>query len=152
MRRTKSGCPLSTRRLGSGWSANLGSVITGFFDADCGFCSKSVDWAKALRPDGFVWVPYGSADGLLESAGFAHADRKNFVVAVSSNLSIVARGPEVFWLVLERQTRLPRLQGFGRLVARLAKTKFGSGLSWFVYRAVASRRLQLSGRNSSCQL
>jgi len=130
----------------------MGAMITGFFDADCGFCSKSVDWAKALKPDGFVWVPYGTEDDLLEAAGFAHADRKNFVVAVSSNSSIVARGPEVFWLVLERQNRLPRLRSVGRLMARLSRTRFGSGLSWFVYRAVASRRLQLSGRNATCKL
>lgn len=127
-------------------------MVTGFFDSDCGFCTKSVNLTKLLNPEGFVWIPYGSDDRLLASAGFPDFDRKKFVVAVSSASEVIARGPEVFWLVLELQTLYPQLRGLARLVVRIASTRFGSVLSWKVYRLIASRRMNLSGNGATCDL
>lgn len=127
-------------------------MVIGFFDSDCGFCTKTVNFSKLLKPQDFVWVPYGADDGLLQSAAFSDLDRKKFVVAVSADSEVIARGPEVFWLVLELQTRYPQLRGLARCLAGIASTRFGSVLSWKAYRLIASNRMKLSGGDATCDL
>ena len=127
-------------------------MITAFFDADCGFCTKSVNFMERLQPKNFRWVPYGTEDALLAAAHFQFSDSQNFVVAVSPGSKLIAKGPEVFWLALALQTRFPKLGALSNFLSRVMSTAPGSAVSWKVYRFIASRRNKLSGSGATCDV
>ena len=128
-------------------------MIKGFYDADCGFCTQSVEFWGRLLPIGFVWRPYGFDEELLARAKISLDDRKSAVVAIDDDGCVVGRGPEVFWMVLERQSRIPILRPFTSLLGRWLRGPKPLWFSWRVYRLVASNRMKLSGGGgASCGL
>ncbi|MEZ5333109.1 MAG: DUF393 domain-containing protein [Thermoanaerobaculia bacterium] len=106
------------------------------WDGDCGFCARSVEWARRRDTDGvFTFVPYQRAPSPPMTPELAEACGRA-VHVIRSDRSIL-RGGRACLYVLERV-------GWGRL-ARLLRMR---PLVWVVeavYRFVASHRT-LAGR------
>ena len=115
------------------------SVVEVFFDADCGLCSRSVEWLGARTGPEVVYRTSA------ELADLGLVDLSHSMVLVRSGDDVVAGSEAVAalltrsrrpWPVIGRALRLPVISGSAALVYRWIAAN----------RATISRRLRLDGQ------
>jgi predicted DCC family thiol-disulfide oxidoreductase YuxK len=113
------------------------------FDGDCGFCTRSADFARRLLPDACRVASWQTTD--LDSIGVTSARAQREVLWISDSGAVVGGARAV----------AAALRAAGGLWALLGLLLLVPPLSWLaqaVYRVVAANRMRLPGGTATCAL